>query len=276
MAAARVRPHPSMLRRWGSLTACWVGFTSPACSGITSLTGHSPGFPCGSSPHRSWSSPRSFFSRWAGSARPSHRTWNPFSGHASLPAPLVPFVPDDVCVRTGSDRKISAARFAPVLFRCVSEGDEHWREAMASHRGVILGDSAHRTVGVRLAVLRFGSAAAHSRGARKGNRSARSEIHGRDSRARRRRLRDPFRGGRSQAVIRARSSTEAGGDRRTAGRSTPPRGRSCERNGKSAGRCLSPVGPAALARATGVRIVPVFNFREARFITRTVIRPAIR
>jgi len=33
-----------------------------------------------------------------------------------------------------------------------------------------------------------------------------------------------------------------------------------------------PVGPAALARATGVPIVPVFNFREGRFLSRAVVR----
>lgn len=34
-----------------------------------------------------------------------------------------------------------------------------------------------------------------------------------------------------------------------------------------------PIGPAALARAAGVPIVPVFNFREGRFLMRTVVRP---
>lgn len=37
-----------------------------------------------------------------------------------------------------------------------------------------------------------------------------------------------------------------------------------------------PVGPAALARAAGVPIVPVFVFREGRLSYRCVIRPAIR
>lgn len=36
-----------------------------------------------------------------------------------------------------------------------------------------------------------------------------------------------------------------------------------------------PVGPAALARAAGVPIVPVFNFREGRFLLRAVVRPPI-
>jgi len=36
-----------------------------------------------------------------------------------------------------------------------------------------------------------------------------------------------------------------------------------------------PVGPAALARAAGVRLVPVFVFREARLTYRCAIRPAI-
>jgi lauroyl/myristoyl acyltransferase len=34
-----------------------------------------------------------------------------------------------------------------------------------------------------------------------------------------------------------------------------------------------PIGPAALARAAGVPIVPVFNFREGRFRMRAVVRP---
>lgn len=34
-----------------------------------------------------------------------------------------------------------------------------------------------------------------------------------------------------------------------------------------------PIGPAALARATGVPIVPIFNFREGRFLMRVVVRP---
>jgi lauroyl/myristoyl acyltransferase len=37
-----------------------------------------------------------------------------------------------------------------------------------------------------------------------------------------------------------------------------------------------PTGPAALARATGVPILPVFNFRDGRFRVRTVVRPPIR
>ncbi|MEO8678364.1 MAG: lysophospholipid acyltransferase family protein [Vicinamibacterales bacterium] len=36
-----------------------------------------------------------------------------------------------------------------------------------------------------------------------------------------------------------------------------------------------PIGPAALARTVGVPIVPIFNFREGRFLMRTVIRPPI-
>ena len=34
-----------------------------------------------------------------------------------------------------------------------------------------------------------------------------------------------------------------------------------------------PIGPAALARAAGVPIVPVFNFRDGRFLMRTTVRP---
>jgi lauroyl/myristoyl acyltransferase len=34
-----------------------------------------------------------------------------------------------------------------------------------------------------------------------------------------------------------------------------------------------PIGPAALARAAEVPILPVFNFREGRFLMRTVVRP---
>jgi lauroyl/myristoyl acyltransferase len=37
-----------------------------------------------------------------------------------------------------------------------------------------------------------------------------------------------------------------------------------------------PIGPAALARATGALIVPIFNFREGRFLMRVVVRPPLR
>jgi lauroyl/myristoyl acyltransferase len=37
-----------------------------------------------------------------------------------------------------------------------------------------------------------------------------------------------------------------------------------------------PIGPAALARSVDVPIVPVFNFREGRFLMRIVIRPPFR
>ncbi len=37
-----------------------------------------------------------------------------------------------------------------------------------------------------------------------------------------------------------------------------------------------PIGPAALARAADVPIVPVFNFREGRFLTRAVVRQPFR
>lgn len=37
-----------------------------------------------------------------------------------------------------------------------------------------------------------------------------------------------------------------------------------------------PVGPATLARAAGVPILPVFNFRDGRFHVRTVVRAPIR
>lgn len=37
-----------------------------------------------------------------------------------------------------------------------------------------------------------------------------------------------------------------------------------------------PAGPAALARAADVPILPVFHFREGRFRVRTVVRPPIR
>ena len=36
-----------------------------------------------------------------------------------------------------------------------------------------------------------------------------------------------------------------------------------------------PIGPAVLARESGVPIYPIFNFREGRFQMRVVIRPPI-
>jgi KDO2-lipid IV(A) lauroyltransferase len=42
------------------------------------------------------------------------------------------------------------------------------------------------------------------------------------------------------------------------------------------GRALSlPVGPPALARATGAALLPVFSFREGRDVYRVIVRPPI-
>lgn len=163
---------------------------------------------------------------------------------------------------------------APVLFRCVSEGDEHWREAMASDRGVIL-VTAH--IGPWESASQYGAS------------KARRRIH-----VVREKEIDP-RAQKFMEEILALAGADyvthfAGDDLKLSfelaealrqGEIVALQGDRPRQGGRSVNASLFgrpmplPVGPAALARATGVRIVPVFNFREARFVTRTVIRPAI-
>ncbi|HVR42757.1 MAG TPA: lysophospholipid acyltransferase family protein [Thermoanaerobaculia bacterium] len=163
---------------------------------------------------------------------------------------------------------------SPELFASMLEGEENWREAMATGRGAIL-VTAH--VGPWEVASAYGSAAA-----------------GRRTHVVREREIDP-RAQKFMEEILARAGSDyvthfAGDDvtlsfelaealRR--GELVALQGDRPREGGRSLvatlfGRPMPlPVGPAALARATDVPILPVFNFRERRFVTRTVVRPAI-
>ena len=161
----------------------------------------------------------------------------------------------------------------PERFRSVADGEEHWRSVMELPGGVIV-VTAH--IGPWETAAQFGGVAAHRR------------IH-----VVREKEIDP----RAQDFIRE-ILARAGGDYVThfsgddlllsfeladalrhgevvALQSDRPRagGRSVVANLFGHPMPL-PIGPAALARATAVPIVPVFNFREGRFRMRTVVRPS--
>jgi lauroyl/myristoyl acyltransferase len=164
---------------------------------------------------------------------------------------------------------------SPHAFQSVLEGEENWREVMASGTGVIL-VTAH--IGPWDSASQAGSA------------EARRRIH-----VVREQEIDP----RAQAFVQELLA-RAGDDHVTHFASDDPRlplelagalrrGEIVALQGdrpRAGGRCVTaslfgkpmplPVGPAALARATGVPLVPVFNFRESRRRLRAVVRPAIQ
>jgi lauroyl/myristoyl acyltransferase len=160
----------------------------------------------------------------------------------------------------------------PQLFRSVIDGEEHWRQVMDSPGGVIV-VTAH--IGPWETATHFGDSASQRR------------IH-----VVREKEIDP----RAQDFIReilARMGghyvTHFSGDDPTlafeladalrqgdvvALQSDRPRAGGRTVIASLFGRPMPlPIGPAALARAAGVPIVPVYNFREGRFLTRTVVRP---
>ena len=125
----------------------------------------------------------------------------------------------------------------------------------------------HRPVGERGAVRRRAtpSGASTSCARRRSIRARRSSCDEICSRARGGRLRDPLRRRRPGARPRAGEGAARGRHRGAPGRSAarPAVGRI---EVQVFGRPLPlPIGPAALARAAGVPIVPVFNFRDGRF-----------
>lgn len=163
----------------------------------------------------------------------------------------------------------------PQRFRSVVDGEEHWRQVMASPGGVII-VTAH--IGPWETATQFGGSASQRR------------IH-----VVREKEIDP----RAQDFIReilARTGgdyvTHFSGDDPTlslvladalrrgevvALQSDRPRAGGRTVIASLFGRPMPlPIGPAALARATDVPIVPVFNFREGRFLMRTVVRPPFR
>lgn len=163
----------------------------------------------------------------------------------------------------------------PQRFRSVVDGEEHWRQVMASPGGVVI-VTAH--IGPWETATQFGGSASQRR------------IH-----VVREKEIDP----RAQDFIReilARTGgdyvTHFSGDDPTlslvladalrrgevvALQSDRPRAGGRTVIASLFGRPMPlPIGPAALARATDVPIVPVFNFREGRFLMRTVVRPPFR
>jgi lauroyl/myristoyl acyltransferase len=162
----------------------------------------------------------------------------------------------------------------PERFIGVLEGEEHWREVMDAPKGVILA-TAH--IGPWETAIQFGA----SNAPRRVHIVREKEI-------------DP----RAQRFIEelvARSGDGyvthfAGEDLTLAIELARALGNGdvvavqCDRP-RDGGRTLTvslfghpmplPVGPAALARAAQVPILPVFHFREGRFRVRTVVRPPI-
>ena len=160
----------------------------------------------------------------------------------------------------------------PQRFRSVADGEEHWRSVMESPGGVIV-VTAH--IGPWETAAQVGGAESHRR------------IH-----VVREKEIDP----RAQDFIReilARTGgdyvTHFSGDDLTLsfdladalrhGEVVALQGDRPRAGGRTVIASLFghpmplPIGPAALARATGVPIIPVFNFREGRFLLRTVVRP---
>ena len=163
----------------------------------------------------------------------------------------------------------------PKRFRSVADGEEHWRSAMESPGGVIV-VTAH--IGPWETAAQLGGAESHRR------------IH-----VVREKEIDP----RAQDFIRkilARTGedyvTHFSGDDLTLsfeladalrqGEVVALQGDRPRAGGRTVLASLFgqpmplPIGPAALARATGVPILPVFNFREGRFLMRTVVRRPFR
>jgi lauroyl/myristoyl acyltransferase len=160
----------------------------------------------------------------------------------------------------------------PQLFRSIIDGEEHWRQVMDVPGGVIV-VTAH--IGPWETAAQFGGSASQRRihVVREKEIDPRAQDFIRELLART--------GGHylthfsgddislSLALVDALRQGEVvalQSDRpRTGGRTVPA---------SLFGRSMPlPIGPAALARATGVPILPVFNFREGRFLMRTVVRP---
>jgi KDO2-lipid IV(A) lauroyltransferase len=163
---------------------------------------------------------------------------------------------------------------APERFRSVLDGEEHWRQAMEAGTGVIL-VTAH--IGPWEAASEFGAAEARRRihVVREEEIDPRAQAFMRDLLAR---AGDNtithFAGNDPRISLELAQALRRGdvvalqGDRPRAG------GRSVTVS--LFGRPMPlPVGPAALARAAQVPLLPVFNFREGRCRLRAVVRPPI-
>jgi lauroyl/myristoyl acyltransferase len=164
---------------------------------------------------------------------------------------------------------------APQRFRSVLEGEENWRKAMAAGTGVVL-VTAH--IGPWEAASQFGAVEARRRihVVREEEIDPRAQAFMRDLLARAGDStvthfagHDPRLSLELAEALRRGDLVALQGDRPRAG------GRSVTVS--LFGRPMPmPVGPAALARAAQVPLLPVFNFREGRCRLRTVVRPPIR
>lgn len=163
---------------------------------------------------------------------------------------------------------------SPELFRCISEGENHWREVVASGEGAIF-VTAH--IGPWEAAAQQGALEANRRihVVREKEIDPRAQEFIRDILARSGGNcithfagEDPALSFTLAEALRRGEMVALQGDRpREGGRSL---------TATIFGRPIQlPVGPAALARSAGVPILPIFNFREKRLVMRTVVRPAI-
>ncbi len=163
----------------------------------------------------------------------------------------------------------------PERLRCVLEGEEHWRQVLESGTGAIL-VTAH--IGAWESASSFGASAAgrrvHVVREKESNPEAQAFMHRMLSGGREDYITHFAGDDMSLGIVLAEALKRGDivalqGDRPRSG------GRSLDT--ALFGRRMSlPVGPAALARAAGVPIVPVFNFREGPLLIRSVVRPAIQ
>lgn len=161
---------------------------------------------------------------------------------------------------------------SPEQFRSVIDGEEHWRRITESPLGAVV-VTAH--IGPWENATQFGAAAM----TRRIHVVREKEIDPRAQELVREILgtmrgnyvthfsgEDPLLSLTLAEALRAGDIVALQGDRPRAG------GRSV--TAQLFGRAMPlPIGPAALARSAGVPLVPVFNFREGRFLMRAVVRP---
>lgn len=163
----------------------------------------------------------------------------------------------------------------PDRFRAIAEGEDIWRELSESGSGVVV-VTAH--IGPWEAAAQFGAAASDQRihvvREKEIDPRAQAFVGELLSRTNRNYVThfsgdDPVLSLALAEALRNGEIVAVQGDRPRAG------GRSVMASlfGKP---MPLPIGPAALARSAGVPIVPVFNFREGRFVMRTVVRAPFR
>ncbi len=159
---------------------------------------------------------------------------------------------------------------------CAIDGEDHWRGVAATGRGFIV-VTAHIGHWEAASILPGDATGRRVHVVREDEMDPRAQAFLRDLLERRGGLTyethfaggDPALGVRLLEALRSGEIVALQGDRlRTGGRAVPVR---------LLGRCTEfPEGPAALARAADVPLLPVFAFREGRLVQRVVIRRAIR